>query len=76
MIHDGKISKLPFDLAEALAHLRASDAKLGMLIERAGRRAIAALHHPQLADFMGPVAVAVGQLHEHGMIVEAASSAA
>jgi DNA-3-methyladenine glycosylase II len=36
MIHDGKISKLPFDPAEALAHLRASDAKLGMLIERAG----------------------------------------
>ena len=36
MIHDGKSRKLPFDSAEAIAHLRASDAKLGALIDRAG----------------------------------------
>src|SRR3569833_252740 len=36
MIHDGKSRKLPFDSAEALAHLRASDAKLGALIDKAG----------------------------------------
>jgi len=36
MIHDGRSPKLPFDVAEALAHLRASDAKLGALIDRAG----------------------------------------
>jgi DNA-3-methyladenine glycosylase II len=36
MIHDGRSRKLPFDVAEALAHLRASDPKLGALIERAG----------------------------------------
>ncbi|MFY9854547.1 MAG: DNA-3-methyladenine glycosylase 2 family protein [Terracidiphilus sp.] len=36
MIHDGRSAKLPFDIAEALAHLRASDAKLGALIEQAG----------------------------------------
>ena len=36
MIHDGRSRKLPFDAAEALAHLRASDAKLGALIDRAG----------------------------------------
>jgi DNA-3-methyladenine glycosylase II len=36
MIHDGKIRKLPFDPAEALAHLRASDPKLGELINRVG----------------------------------------
>jgi DNA-3-methyladenine glycosylase II len=36
MIHDGRSRKLPFDIAEALAHLKASDAKLGALIERAG----------------------------------------
>ena len=36
MIHDGKSRKLPFDPAEALAHLRASDPKLGELIDRAG----------------------------------------
>jgi DNA-3-methyladenine glycosylase II len=36
MIHDGRSRKLPFDAAEAVAHLRASDAKLGALIERAG----------------------------------------
>jgi DNA-3-methyladenine glycosylase II len=36
MIHNGRSRKLPFDPAEALAHLRASDAKLGALIDRAG----------------------------------------
>jgi DNA-3-methyladenine glycosylase II len=36
MIHDGKSPKLPFDSAAAIEHLRASDAKLGALIERAG----------------------------------------
>jgi DNA-3-methyladenine glycosylase II len=36
MIHDGKSRKLPFDTAEAVAHLRASDAKLGALIDQAG----------------------------------------
>ena len=36
MIHDGKSRKLPFDVAEAIAHLRASDAKLGALIDQAG----------------------------------------
>jgi DNA-3-methyladenine glycosylase II len=36
MIHDGKSRKLPFDPAEALAHLKASDPKLGELIDRAG----------------------------------------
>ena len=36
MIHDGRSRKLPFDAGEALAHLKASDAKLGALIERAG----------------------------------------
>jgi DNA-3-methyladenine glycosylase II len=36
MIHDGKSRKLPFDPDEALAHLRAKDAKLGALIERVG----------------------------------------
>ncbi len=36
MIHDGRIRKLPFDPAEALAHLRANDPKLGALIDRAG----------------------------------------
>jgi DNA-3-methyladenine glycosylase II len=36
MIHNGKSPKLPFDPAEALAHLRAADAKLGALIDRAG----------------------------------------
>jgi len=35
MIHDGKSRKLPFDAAEALAHLKANDAKLGALIDRA-----------------------------------------
>ena len=36
MIHDGKSRKLPFDAAEAVEHLKADDAKLGALIERAG----------------------------------------
>jgi DNA-3-methyladenine glycosylase II len=36
MIHDGRSRKLPFDADEALAHLKASDAKLGALIDRAG----------------------------------------
>jgi DNA-3-methyladenine glycosylase II len=36
MIHDGRSRKLPFDPAEALAHLHASDAKLGGLIDRVG----------------------------------------
>ena len=36
MIHDGKTRKLPFDPAEALAHLRASDPKLGALIDKVG----------------------------------------
>jgi DNA-3-methyladenine glycosylase II len=36
MIHDGRSKKLPFDPVEAVEHLKASDAKLGALIERAG----------------------------------------
>jgi len=36
MIHNGKSRKLPFDPAEALEHLRASDPKLSALIDRAG----------------------------------------
>ncbi len=36
MIHDGKSRKLPFDPAEALAHLSASDPKLGALIDKVG----------------------------------------
>jgi DNA-3-methyladenine glycosylase II len=36
MIHDGRSRKLPFDPDEALAHLRAKDAKLGALIDRVG----------------------------------------
>jgi len=36
MIHDGRSRKLPFDPAEALRHLRANDAKLAALIDRAG----------------------------------------
>jgi DNA-3-methyladenine glycosylase II len=36
MIHDGKSRKLPFDPAGAVAHLKASDARLGALIDRAG----------------------------------------
>jgi DNA-3-methyladenine glycosylase II len=36
MIHDGRSKRLPFDPLEAVEHLKASDAKLGALIERAG----------------------------------------
>ena len=36
MIHDGKKRKLPFDAAEAIAHLKKNDAKLGALIDRVG----------------------------------------
>jgi DNA-3-methyladenine glycosylase II len=36
MIHDGRSRKLPFDAEEAIAHLKASDTRLGTLIERAG----------------------------------------
>jgi DNA-3-methyladenine glycosylase II len=36
MIHNGRSRKLPFDPAEAVAHLRASDAKLAKLIDCAG----------------------------------------
>src|SRR5215469_11491476 len=36
MIHDGKSRRLPFDPAEAIAHLKACDPKLGALIDRAG----------------------------------------
>ena len=36
MIHDGRKRKLPFDPDEAIAHLRARDAKLAALIDRVG----------------------------------------
>jgi DNA-3-methyladenine glycosylase II len=36
MIHDGKSRKLPFDAEEAIAHLKKSDPKLGVLIDRVG----------------------------------------
>jgi DNA-3-methyladenine glycosylase II len=36
MIHDGRSRRLPFDPGEAVAHLRANDAKLAALIDRAG----------------------------------------
>jgi len=36
MIHDGRKRKLPFDPDEAIAHLRARDAKLAALIDCAG----------------------------------------
>jgi DNA-3-methyladenine glycosylase II len=36
MIHNGRSRKLPFDPAEAVAHLRAADPKLALLIDRAG----------------------------------------
>ena len=36
MIHNGRSRKLPYDREEALAHLRASDPKLGRLIDRVG----------------------------------------
>jgi len=36
MIHDGRSGKLPFDPEEAIAHLKARDARLGTLIDRVG----------------------------------------
>jgi DNA-3-methyladenine glycosylase II len=36
MIHDGRTRKLPFDPAEAIAHLKKNDAKLGVLIDCVG----------------------------------------
>jgi len=36
MIHDGRSSRLPFDPKKAIAHLRARDAKLAALMDRAG----------------------------------------
>jgi DNA-3-methyladenine glycosylase II len=36
MIHNGRSRKLPFDPEEAVAHLRAADAKLAALIDRVG----------------------------------------
>ncbi|HWE84908.1 MAG TPA: DNA-3-methyladenine glycosylase [Terracidiphilus sp.] len=36
MMHSGRLRKLPFDPEEALAHLRARDAKLATLIDRVG----------------------------------------
>ncbi len=36
MIHDGRSRKLPFDREEAIAHLKAKDAKLGTLIDKVG----------------------------------------
>jgi len=36
MFHDGKRRKIPYDVDEALAHLRARDKKLGALIDRVG----------------------------------------
>ncbi len=36
MIHDGRSRKLPFDAVEAVEHLRANDARLAALMERAG----------------------------------------
>ena len=36
MMHTGRIRKLPFDREEAVAHLRSRDAKLAVLIDRAG----------------------------------------
>jgi DNA-3-methyladenine glycosylase II len=40
MFHDGKRRKLPYDVEEALAHLRAKDKKLGALIDRVGEFAL------------------------------------
>jgi DNA-3-methyladenine glycosylase II len=36
MLHNGRSRKLPFDADQAIAHLKAADAKLATLIERAG----------------------------------------
>jgi DNA-3-methyladenine glycosylase II len=36
MIHDGRSRKLPFDPAQAIAHLKVADAKLGALIDIVG----------------------------------------
>jgi DNA-3-methyladenine glycosylase II len=36
MIHDGRVKKLPFNPAKAIAHLREHDAKLATLIDRVG----------------------------------------
>ncbi len=36
MVHHGRSNKLPFDTAEAVAHLCANDAKLAALMERVG----------------------------------------
>jgi DNA-3-methyladenine glycosylase II len=36
MIHDGRIRKLPFDPAEAIAHLKKNDPKLSVLIDCVG----------------------------------------
>lgn len=36
MIHSGRHHKLPFDVDEAIGHLRRADSRLGGLIERAG----------------------------------------
>lgn len=36
MIHDGRTRKLPYDSAEALAHLKEKDPKLGTLIDSVG----------------------------------------
>jgi DNA-3-methyladenine glycosylase II len=36
MINNGRSRKLPFDPDEAITHLKAADAKLAVLIERAG----------------------------------------
>ncbi|HTB97575.1 MAG TPA: hypothetical protein VK716_11240 [Terracidiphilus sp.] len=36
MIHDGRRRKLPYDPAEAIAHLKKNDAKLGVLIDCVG----------------------------------------
>ena len=50
MIHDGRSRKLPFDAAEALAHLRARDAKLGALIDRAGEFTLRLAPSPSLFE--------------------------
>jgi len=40
MVHNGRSRKLPFDPEEAIAHLKARDAKLGALIDRIGEFAM------------------------------------